>query len=209
MAKTDHIYMPDDHMDKLYNSGNPLVSYIHRKRLEIITNKINRNGHQKILDAGCGEGHLIARMHSRNQSNEYYGIDITEIALKKARQRCSYATIRKMDLSELGFKNDSFDIITCTEVIEHIYEYTEVFKEFRRVLKDNGRLILTFPNENMWTLSRALLMRRPIKVPDHVNSFSPKKIRKSIGLKTASQYNIPFNLPFFISLGSVMEFRKN
>ncbi|MEK6916223.1 MAG: class I SAM-dependent methyltransferase [Nanoarchaeota archaeon] len=204
-----HIYMPEDHMDKLYTSKNPCVRYIHEKRLKIIVNSIPNKNNLKILDAGCGEGHLLQKLYEKNKKYNYIGIDITEAALLKAKKRCPYANIKKMNLSRLEFRNNSFDVITCTEVIEHIYEYERVFSEFKRVLKKGGSLILTFPNETMWTIGRFFLMRRPIKVPDHVNSFSPKIIKNEIGLELIRQTNLPFYLPFFVSLGSVMVFNKN
>ena len=85
------IEMELDHMDKLYYSKNPLVRYIHTKRLEIIK-KIVENQKQKkynkkkvadkILDCGCGEGHLLKKLQGRK-----YGIDLSDTALKRAKEK--------------------------------------------------------------------------------------------------------------------------
>jgi hypothetical protein len=76
------------------------------------------------------------------------------------------------------------------------------------VLKKDGYLIITFPNETLWTISRFFLGRRPIKVPDHVASFTPRKMKKLVKLKLVKKINLPFRLLFFVSLGSLLKFRK-
>lgn len=65
---------------------------------------------------------------------------------------------------------------------------------------------MTFPNEKMLTFARFLLGRRPIKVPDHVNSFDPSFMRKKIKGNMVVLENYPFDVPFFISIGAVMAF---
>jgi 2-polyprenyl-3-methyl-5-hydroxy-6-metoxy-1,4-benzoquinol methylase len=200
--------MPEDHMDEVYESPNPLVRWIHRGRLEAITREVPQTGQLKILDAGCGEGHLLEKLHSRLPHHLYTGVDITDIALRKAEERCSFAEIKKFNLSETGFNNEHFDIVICTEVIEHVYEVAEVLSELKRVLKTGGFLIITFPNEILWTICRFLLGRRPVKVPDHVNSFTPRKMKSLMRLKLHRQKNLPFGLPFSFSLNSVLKFQK-
>lgn len=208
MTDNNHIFMPENHMDELYNSGNFLVRFVHRDRLNQIIKAIPRKNCLKILDAGCGEGHLIEKMHSNNNTNKYYGIDITDIALKKAKERCTFADIRKMDITKIDFEDEFFDVVICTETLEHIFEFETALKELKLILKKDGFLILTFPNEILWTIGRTFLGRRPIKIVDHVNAFNPKTIRSLIKMKEISSEGLPFKLPFFISLGYLMKFKK-
>lgn len=204
----NYIFMPENHMDELYTSKNPLVKFMMIKRLNLIAKAIPSGKGLKILDAGCGEGHLIERLNYKNNKNLYYGIDITKIALKKAKKRCPYARLKMMDLKKINFHEEYFDIIICTEVIEHIPEYKIVIEELKRVLKKEGYLILTFPNETITTIFRFLVGRKPIKVPDHFNSFNPNKIKSLVKMKLVSQVNLPFNLPFFASQVCLMKFKK-
>ena len=48
------------------------------------------------------------------------------------------------DLSNLGYKDDSFDMIYCVSVLEHTNNSDDIIKQFKRVLKPNGLLIVTF-----------------------------------------------------------------
>jgi len=207
-VKTSHIVMPRDHMDELYHSQNPMVRFVHNRRLDIIAGLLDKSGGQKVLDAGCGEGHLLEKMHARAAANQYYGADIIDVALEQAKKRCPFAEFSRANLGELPYGDGFFDTVVCTEVIEHIYEYRVVLAEFSRVLKPGGTLIISFPNEPLWTLARFLLGRRPIKVPDHVNSFSPQSMRPIIPMRPAGQWSVPFPLPFFLSLGAIMRFKK-
>ncbi len=208
MPRTDHIVMPEDHMDQLYTSGNPLVRFVHCQRLNAIVRRLPSRRDRVVLDAGCGEGHLIQRMHAHFPNYEYYGVDITPLALEKARTRCPYAQFQNMNLAETAYNDKMFDVIVCTEVLEHIYEYPAVLSEFKRILKKDGLLIVTFPNEPLWTISRFLLGRRPIKVPDHVNSFTPRAMRSFVSMKNTCEQHLPFGLPFIFSLNCLMEFQK-
>ncbi len=208
MSRIDHLYMPENNMEEVYHSKNGLVSFVHNQRLEKIMECIPAGNELKILDAGCGEGHLIERLHEKNKHNEYYGADITDIAIQKFKERCSFATIKKMDLDNLQYADEMFDVVVCTEVLEHIYEYKDVIAELKRVTKKGGLLIITHPNEVLWTISRFLLGRNPIRVPDHVNAFTPGHIQKVVGYPRVNTINLPFGLPFAFSLGRLYEFKK-
>ncbi len=202
------IVMPEDHMDKLYNSKNRLVKFVHSNRLDKIIKELSNQKGKKILDAGCGEGHLIQKMYGV-LNNEYYGIDITPIAIKNANAHCPFANIKMGDILKTGYTNNFFDVIICTEVLEHITKFKLVLKEFKRILRPGGLLIITFPNEIWWTVSRFVLRRKPVRVPDHFNSFSPNKLKKFVGMNLVSVRGLPFALPFFFSLGCLVVFTKN
>ncbi len=208
MSRTDHLYMPDDNMESLYTSPNPLVRFVHVQRLEKIVDEMPSGNKLAVLDAGCGEGHLLQMMHARHPDYSFYGADIMENALEKCRARAPFASCTKTDLDRLPFPDGFFDIIVCTEVLEHVFEYKNVLKEFSRVLKNGGTMIITHPNETNWTISRFLLGRRPIKVPDHVNAFNPREFSAVVGMQQEKQLNLPFGLPFMLSLTCLHKFTK-
>ena len=208
MSKNAHIFMPPDHMEELYSSKNPLVRFVHNQRLRKIAAMLPKVDGAKFLDAGCGEGQLIEMLYKQGYPYEFYGVDITTVALEQAKSRNPRAHLKLMDISSLDFEDNYFDFITCTEVIEHIFDYTAVVNELKRVLKIGGKLIFTYPNEFNWTIGRFLLARRPIKIPDHINSFNPRVIQKTVRLPLFKEINLPFGLPFFLSLGCIQAFKK-
>ena len=204
------LMMEKDHMEKLYSSKNPLIKYVHMGRLKKIISLIPKRKNMKILDAGCGEGQLLSMVSKKFGlfNLKLYGTDITDISLESAKKRIENAKFSLQDLRDLDYKDEFFDVIMCTEVIEHVPEYKKVLKEFERILKKGGMLIISFPNEFLWTISRFFLGRRPIKVPDHYNSFSPAIMIKEINLNFKKRANVPFALPYFLALTRILVFEK-
>ncbi len=200
--------MPLDHMEELYDSKNPVVRWVHVQRLDEIVKRVPKGKGLKILDAGCGEGHLLEKLKRSESGNAYYGVDVTPEALGRAKERCPESQVSHANLVQTGFPDNFFDVVTCTEVIEHVYEYKAVLEELRRILKPGGILILTFPNEILWTVGRFFLGRRPLRVPDHVNAFFPGTMKRAVKMGLAEERHLPFCLPFLLSLSCLMIFSK-
>src|ERR1051325_9370211 len=116
MSKTKHLVMPKDHMDQLYNSGNPAVRLVHRQRLDAIARELPGTQGLRVLDAGCGEGHLLQTLHAKHPGNRCFGVDVTAVALDKALERCPFAMLHRGDLSDLPFRDETFDVVVITEV---------------------------------------------------------------------------------------------
>lgn len=191
-----------DHMDKLYNSKNPLVKYVHMKRLKILKNLVGNNK-ERLLDCGCGEGQLLAQV-----KGEKFGIDSLEIALKKAKERNPDARICKGNITNLPFDSSFFGVTICSEVLEHIPNYKKAISEIIRVTKTGGKILISVPNERNWTIGRLAMLRFPIKIEDHVNRFECNNIVQAFGFRPRRMIYIPFNLTYQLALTQVFEFEK-
>lgn len=95
----------------------------------------------KVLDAGCGGSRGCSR-ESPWQQMHIVGID-TDPAVK-SNPFCNEKLV--CDISSLPFADNSFDLIHCRWVLEHLEEPLKVFREFARVLKPGGRLLALTPN---------------------------------------------------------------
>lgn len=92
-----------------------------------------------VLDVGCGQSpyrHLVER-----DSCTYRGIDI------EAADEFDYqnADVVRFDGENIPFPESTFDLIICTEVLEHVHRYEKLVEEMHRVLKPNGTIIATVP----------------------------------------------------------------
>lgn len=99
---------------------------------------------KKVLDAGCGPG--IYTEWLLNEGAEVTVIDFSNEMIKLVKQKFgNKIDAYTADLNEpLNFTGDKkFDIIICTMVLLHIEDWNPVFKEFHRVLKDDGILVFS------------------------------------------------------------------
>lgn len=106
-----------------------------------------KNG-EKILDVGCGTG--VYGIDMAKHGGEVTGIDISSEAIDFAnkwarREKVSFKGIIG-DAEELPFRNNTFNLVFFGAILHHFPDLNEVFKEAKRVLADNGRLVLVEPN---------------------------------------------------------------
>ena len=97
--------------------------------------------HAAILDAGCGSGRTMVELV---ELGEVHGVELDPEAVEVARAR-SAGEIVVGRLEELPFGDDTFDLITCLDVIEHTPDDRVTLNELRRVSKPGGWLLLTVP----------------------------------------------------------------
>jgi SAM-dependent methyltransferase len=100
------------------------------------------------LDLGCGDGGTSG-VYLAEHSQSYLGVDVSEAAIKVAQARGLNA-MRIDDASVLPFEAESFDVVVCSEVLEHLFEPQFATAEAFRVLRPEGRLIVTVPNAAYW-----------------------------------------------------------
>ena len=95
----------------------------------------------QILDAGCGTG---LNMQFLSELGNCFGCDAQWDALQFS-QSAGAVQLAQCNLEQLCYRPDSFDLITVLDVLEHTAEPERVLAEFKRIVKDNGRIVLTVP----------------------------------------------------------------
>jgi SAM-dependent methyltransferase len=108
-------------------------------------------GPQRTLDAGCGSGELT--LYAAKVGNQAVGLSFDERLNDIARTRAQllhipnaeFITVDLRTLAEISGRIGVFDQIMCFETIEHILNDTKLIADLSRLLKPQGRLLLTTP----------------------------------------------------------------
>jgi SAM-dependent methyltransferase len=95
----------------------------------------------RILDVGCGTG---ANLELLGKYGEAFGVDISPDALAFCRAR-GLENVRQGEAEKLPYEDESFDLVTGLDVVEHLDDDVAGLKEMRRVLRPNGRVLLFVP----------------------------------------------------------------
>lgn len=103
----------------------------------------------RVLDAGCGSGRTLEELVDYGQVSAIE-LDPDAAALARARGVGDVVVGR---LEELPWERDTFDLITCLDVVEHTPEDRLTFAELRRVCKPGGFMLVTVPAyQALWSL---------------------------------------------------------
>lgn len=163
----------------------------HRSRYEFAAQHI---GQGRILDIACGSG-MGADVIS-GPGRIVIGVDFSEEAAQSARSRgaAGYHVVRA-DGIKLPLQTGSIDAITCFETVEHISEDRRFIAELRRVIREDGLMILSTPNA---------LVTKPLdgipKNPFHVREYTPTELESLLldefssvvlrGQRTSADYGV-------------------
>jgi len=131
----------------LFESKNPLLRFIEKRRLKKIIQVSHLNENDTVLDLGCGEGFLISFLPKLKR---IVGIDISKIVLKRAKKILKDKSNVQLiwgDAQKLNMADEIFDKIICSETLEHLPYPQKVMKEIHRLLKRNGLAIISVPDE--------------------------------------------------------------
>src|SRR5688500_18786373 len=140
----------DYYQDKALNYG------ISGLRLIKILKLFEKTSDKKVLDVGCATGYLGKKI--KELGNQVIGIDISQKAVTKAKKVLNDAVVVDLNNQKLPFKDQDFDYIIASEVIEHLFDGGSFLHEIHRVLKSNGTLIITTPNISFWQHRYNLLL---------------------------------------------------
>lgn len=152
MADFDYDSIPTGYYDRIFHEARGPRGKWHDLKFKRVRDEMG--GYAQHLDIGCGPGTFIGTLPNERPS---IGIDIspTQIGYANAKYGHGNHAFQVCNSKSLPFSDAFFDCVTCVEVIEHLpYDLSKaVFKEAFRVLKPQGRLLVTTPNyRSAWPL---------------------------------------------------------
>ncbi|MEM9544459.1 MAG: class I SAM-dependent methyltransferase [Bacteroidota bacterium] len=107
---------------------------------------LNATNKDKLLDVACGLGRLLEA--ASEYGCELTGIDISSVAVEKAKQKLPNANISVANAEELPFESNHFDLITCLGSLERMINLNKVLNELFRVGKPDAKYCFLVRNSN-------------------------------------------------------------
>ncbi len=159
-----------------------------------------KNLRGKILDVGCADGTLTAKIAEYVPKTQVTGLDLYEKAIAYAKRRYPNANFVVADARKLPFRSRLFETVICVETLEHIPNNRKVVDEIFRVLKKDGTLLIIQDTDSLvfnliwgiWTKWKGKVWQGA-----HVNCMKPQEIRtllKNMGFKIINMKYSHFGL---------------
>lgn len=163
---------------------------------EIFRSILNTQKGETHLDVACGLGLLLRVMTMRGAQS--YGIDLSEEAVKQARDYCPEAEIQEANAEQLPFEDATFDSISCIGSLERMLDRKKALKEQMRVLKQDGRLCIMVRNSEhfVWRyLWKPFGIQNKKGHQDALNLDEWSALFQEVGLKVEGLY--PDHWPYY------------
>ena len=103
-----------------------------------------------VLDVGCGTGLVGKALRARGFAGRLLGLDLSHASLAIARQSSEYDALEQADLQQrLTVDDDTLDVLVCAGVMTYLPEVEAVWREFARVVRPGGLVVVT-QREDLW-----------------------------------------------------------
>ncbi len=120
----------------------------------------------RVLDTGCGTGTFMEMLRDQKLCN-CIGIDISEVSIQMIKKKGFQGFKCELPNLPSDLEENSFDVCTIIETLEHLSNPQETLKSLYRILKEGGYLVIAVPNDSM----------KPEEFDEHVASFNARSLQ--------------------------------
>ncbi len=176
-------------------------------KLDAVLSQVNAEP-KSILDIGCASGWFLSRIARTYPDAKCYGVDIHKAAIVYGQKKYPKLKLVRSDAHNIPFKDNMFDLIVCTEVLEHVEDPQKVLYEMKRLLKKDGKAIIELDSGSLlfsvvWFLWR--LGQGNVWNHSHLHSFTVEKLGRLIK-KTG--FKILYKKRFNLGMAMVFSVKK-
>lgn len=189
-------------------SKNLLQRIWHTKKLKTALELIDSSGAKpkNILDVGCASGWMLSKISEKYPKAQYTGVDVYKKAIEYGQKLYKNLRLISVDAHKLPFKDKFFDLVICTELLEHVQNPQKVLSEIKRILVPNGIAIVEMDSGNFlfrmvwywWTN-----VRNGVWKDSHIHTFNTKILENMIKdcgfvIKQKKVFNITMAVAFLL-----------
>lgn len=170
-----------------YEARNPIVRILMRGFLKSFVDALSRIEFGTVLEIGSGEGYITEVVKNINGDASILASDISIDIVKESIKQDENVSLALIDVHNIPLKKSTFDLIVCSEVLEHLPETQKPLEELERVAQKY--ILFSVPREPVWrflNLMRLRYLRELGNTPGHIQHWSKKQFVEIIG----SRFNI-------------------
>lgn len=169
---------------KKHYHWNPVQKFLINNFYKTLVCEAKKLNSQTVLDVGCGEGFALNKFYKDGVGSKLEGIDLSSEAVALGMKTFPHLNLKTGNINKLPYENDSFELLICTEVLEHLDHPETALNEIHRVT--SKYCILSVPNEPFFrgaNFVRGKNLSRFGNDIEHINHWSSKKFKDFIGSK--------------------------
>ena len=139
---------------------------------------------RRVLDVGCGEGFTLERLHKAHLGDKLVGIDFLKTAIEIGKKERPHLDLRVGTIYDIQAKDSSFDLVICSEVLEHVDDPGKALSELTRV--SSKYVLLSVPNEPWFRLANLIRGKNVSRFGndiEHINHWSTDSFREFVSQK--------------------------
>ena len=166
-----------------YNVEKNINSEFSKRRIDLTIYLLEKaissvQGIPKILDLGCGQGHITQAMHQAYSFAEFTGLDYSVSAIEYAHDNFSGIDFSVGDAYDAPYVKEYFDIVVCNNLWEHVPDPLRLLSKIKILLKPGGYIVISTPSRyRVYNILR-ILIGKPVKLISkyHVTEYSVGQI---------------------------------
>lgn len=180
MQCANHIehYQSDAELFNYFDEGRGATKEFDQRLREYIVRLCNIRPGRKVLDIGSGSGWLAKALGNRQASVTSVDLSVKNLFRIKSQLSQNSTHFVFADVYRLPFKDQTFDVVVASEVLEHLNSPEQALREIHRVLVFGGRLVASTPYKEIIQYYLCIHCNKKTPANAHLHSFDEKKLRK-------------------------------
>lgn len=162
-----------------YTVEQNIATEFHRRRIELTVDLVREaaslvQGRPRILDLGCGQGHITEKMRSAINSAEFTDLDYSISTIEYAHEHYHGIDFAVGDAYDSPFAPMFFDVVVCNNLWEHVPDPLFLLSRIDKILKPGGFIVVSTPSRYRLHNLLRVLIGKPVAFMSehHITEYS-------------------------------------